>query len=87
MAGIPNFLGILGIIPVAMLLTASFFVLFTASKSESRLLKKFAYFVTAFLWFAAVVILLTGIYTLMNLKPMMGQPLHPGMQQQRMMPR
>lgn len=56
--------GLFAIIPTAVLLAISFFVLLTAKRSEAQGLRAFAYVVAAFLWAAALVVLSAGIYTL-----------------------
>jgi len=54
-------LGFFAIIPVSVLLTFSFFVLYAASKTESGNLKKFGKVVAILLWISATVILSAGI--------------------------
>jgi len=55
---------ILLIIPICVLLTASYFVLFSVRKIEEKALKVFGYFVAAVLWLAMLSILIAGIYRL-----------------------
>jgi hypothetical protein len=49
------------IVPIAILLTISFFVLFAIRRVEEKGLKAFGYVVTGFLWLAAVVIFLSAV--------------------------
>lgn len=56
-------IGLLAIIPTAVLLTISFFVLFTLCKIETEGLKAFGYVVATLLWIAAALVLSVGIYT------------------------
>ena len=56
--------GVLALIPVAMLLTVSFFVLFTRTKTEDTTLKTFALAVAIVLWIAAAVVLGAGIVSM-----------------------
>ena len=85
----PNLMGIMGLLPVAFILTASFFILFAASKTELKWLKNYGYFVSAFLCCCAVIIIVTGIYILINVRPMMqrGMNMHnPNSPMQHMSP-
>ena len=50
------------IVPIAVLLTASFFVLFTLRKTEEKWLKGFGYVVVGFLWLAALVVFSGAAY-------------------------
>ncbi|MFA5410778.1 MAG: hypothetical protein WC321_02840 [Candidatus Omnitrophota bacterium] len=74
-------MGLLAMIPAALLLTVSFFVLFTLRKVESRGLKVFGYVVAAFLWLAALLVVSVGGYRLTTgrypMRPMM-QKMMPG---------
>jgi hypothetical protein len=56
-----HMLGVLALVPVAMLLTVSFFVLFTREKTEVASLKTFGLVVAVVLWVAAAVILGAGL--------------------------
>lgn len=56
-------IGLFAIIPTAVLLTVSFFVLFTIRKIETSGLKAFGYVVTAVLWIAALLVFSAGVYT------------------------
>jgi hypothetical protein len=53
---------LMAIVPVAALLTASFFVLFTLRKIEEKGLKNFGYLVVGLLWLAALVVFLGAVY-------------------------
>ncbi len=53
---------LLAIVPIAMLLTVSFFVLFTLSKIEEKALKAFGYIVVGFLWLATLVVFSGAVY-------------------------
>jgi hypothetical protein len=53
---------LIAIVPIAALLTVSFFVLFTLSKIEEKALKAFGYVVAGFLWLAALVVFSGAVY-------------------------
>ncbi|MHB8155550.1 MAG: hypothetical protein ACYDFR_05840 [Candidatus Omnitrophota bacterium] len=53
---------LMAIVPIAVLLTGSFFVLFTLSKIEEKGLKAFGYVVVGFLWLAALVVFSGAVY-------------------------
>lgn len=57
-------IGILAVVPTTLLLTVSFFVLFTLRKTEDKGLKTFGYVITALLWCCVVVVFSFGIYIL-----------------------
>lgn len=57
-------LGIYTIIPTALLLTISFFVLYALQRPETKGLKAFGYVIAALLWISALLIFSTGIYTI-----------------------
>jgi len=87
--------GLFAVIPAAVLLTISFFVLFAMRKIETQGLKAFGYVVAALLWLAAALVFSAGAYTLSTGKPpmicpmmqqMMG-PHRPGMMGPGMMQR
>ncbi len=59
-----RFMGLFAIIPITMLLTVSFFVLFTIRKLNSKGLKVFGYVIAALLWTCAVLFFSMGIYTM-----------------------
>ncbi len=56
-------MGLFAIIPIAILLTISFFVLFTLRKIETQRLKAFGYVIAALLWVAALLVFSLGVYT------------------------
>ncbi len=60
---IVRLIGLFAIIPTAVLLTISFFVLFTLHTIKAKGLKVFGYVVTVLLWIAAALVLSAGIYT------------------------
>ena len=62
-------LGLFALIPTAILLTISFFVLLTISNVEKKGLKAFGYVVAALLWASALLVFSTGIYTLSTGRP------------------
>ena len=62
--GAHRLIGLLAAIPMTMLLTVSFFVLFAVRKQESQGLKAFGYFVTVLLWCSALLVLSCSIYVL-----------------------
>ena len=59
-------MGIFAIIPVTVLLTVSFFVLFLKRKIETGSLKVFGYAIVILLWISAALILGCGIYTMIT---------------------
>lgn len=56
-----QYTGVFTVVPAAMLLTVSFFVLFTVRKIEAGVLKVFGYVIAVFLWGAAALVLASGI--------------------------
>jgi len=62
-------MGLFAVIPVAVLLTISFFVLVTVKKIEGQGLKAFGYTVAALIWAAALLVSSAGIYTLSTGRP------------------
>lgn len=56
-------MGLFTIIPATLLLTISFFVLFTLRKIETQGLKAFGYCLAVLLWIAAAMIFSVGVYT------------------------
>jgi hypothetical protein len=52
----------MAVVPMAALLTASFFVLFTLRKIEEKWLKSFGYVVAGFLWLATLVVFSGAVY-------------------------
>jgi len=53
---------LIAIVPIAVLLTTSFFVLFTLRKIEEKGLRAFGYVVLIFLWLAALVVFSGAVY-------------------------
>jgi len=53
---------LMALVPIAVLLTASFFVLFTLRKIEEKGLKSFGYVVVGSLWLAALVVFSGAAY-------------------------
>lgn len=72
--------GFLALIPTAMLLTVSFFVLVVLRKVEEKGIKAFGYVVTSLLWLAALVVFSVGIYILSTGRHFCGYMM-PGMMQ------
>jgi high-affinity K+ transport system ATPase subunit B len=70
---------LMAIVPVAVLLTISFFVLVTLRKIEEKALKVFGYVVVSFLWLAALVVFSGAVYRMAQ-----GSPMSKGMMQQKM---
>lgn len=69
-----NYLGTFSLIPVTLLLTISFFVLFVIRKLESKGLKNFGYVIAVLLWICALLVLSSGIYTIATGRiPMMSE--------------
>jgi len=72
MTGASRLMGTLAILPTAILLTISFFVLVILRKTEGQGLKAFGYVVAALLWTCALLVFSMGIYVLSTGKhPMM----------------
>jgi len=63
-SGIVKFAGLLAVVPVAVLLTISFFVLFAVRKIDTHGLKVFGYVVATLLWVAAAVIFSLGVFSI-----------------------
>lgn len=78
-------MGVYMLIPMTVMLTISFFVLFSVRKADVKGLKTFGMVIAALLWVCALVFLATGFWTLSTGKPpmvcqmMMGGKTHPGM--------
>lgn len=70
---------LMAIVPIAALLTASFFVLFTLRKIEEQALKAFGYVVVGFLWLAALAVFSGAVYKMAQ-RPVIMK----GMMQQKM---
>ena len=60
----PKIMGMLAIVPSAVLLTISFFVLVVLRKLDKDGLKAFGYVVVALLWVCALMVFSSGIYAL-----------------------
>lgn len=61
-----KFVGLYWLIPLSLLLTTSFFVLYALRKETSKGLQIFGKVVVVFLWLAAGIVLFTGVYTLVD---------------------
>ncbi len=61
---IGRLIGLLAIIPATVLLTISFFVLYTLRRTDTQGLKVFGYVTAALLWISALLVFSAGIYTL-----------------------
>jgi len=70
---------LLAVVPIAALLTASFFVLFTIRKIEEKGLKAFGYVVAGFLWLAALMVFSAAVYKLGQGPERMKDMMHPKM--------
>ncbi|MCX5693780.1 MAG: hypothetical protein NT014_01400 [Candidatus Omnitrophica bacterium] len=70
---------LMAIVPVAVLLTASFFVIFALRQVEERALKAFGYVVVGFLWLATIVVFSSAVYRMGQ-----GSFMAKGMMQQKM---
>lgn len=87
-------LGLLAIIPAALLLTTSFFVLFVMRKLETGGLKVFGYVIVALLWIASLLVFSAGVYTVSTgrhpmmcmMQEMMKSPMHGMMKGGKMSP-
>ncbi|MEK6795465.1 MAG: hypothetical protein AABZ39_11845 [Spirochaetota bacterium] len=66
----------LAIVPIAVLLTASFFVLLGVQKAETRTLKVFGIVVAVVLWVASGLVLTGGIMRTVHGGPMMRGMMH-----------
>ncbi len=53
---------LIAVVPISLLLTVSFFVLFVMRKLEDKALKAFGYVVVSFLWLAALVVFSGAVY-------------------------
>ncbi len=61
-----RFLGLFSIIPTTILLTISFFVIFTLNKVNSKQLRNFGMAIVVLLWISAGLIFCLGIYTIVT---------------------
>lgn len=75
---------LMAIVPIAALLTASFFVLFTLRKVEEKGLKAFGYVVAGFLWLAALVVFSGAVYKMAQGSVVMKGMMHPKMKMESM---
>jgi hypothetical protein len=73
-------LGLFSVIPTALLLALSFFVLFTNRKVENEGLKTFGYVIAVLLWIAAALVFSAGIYILATGQHPMAQMMQQMMQ-------
>ena len=64
-----SFFPLLAIVPIAILLTVSFFVLVVLRKIEEKGLRAFGYVAASFLWLAALVVFAGAVYNLAKLSP------------------
>jgi len=71
----PKMMGLFMLIPAAVLLTFSFFVLFTISKVEKGKLKAFGYAVVAILWLVAALIFSKSLHMAFSCGSMKGCPM------------
>ncbi len=58
----PRLVYLVAIVPISLLLTISFFVLFALRKVEEKGLKAFGYVVVSFLWLAALIVFSGAVY-------------------------
>jgi hypothetical protein len=72
------------IVPVAVLLTTSFFVLFALLKIEEKWLKGFGYVVVGFLWLAALVVFSGAVYRMAQGSVIMKEMMHQKMRMRYM---
>lgn len=79
-------LGLFAIIPVTILLTVSFFVLFTLGKVTSKGIRNLGICVAILLWISALLVSSLGIYTLVTGKHPMMQIMKHCMMQNMIMP-
>lgn len=81
---------LMAIVPVALLLTISFFVLFTLRRIEEKGLRIFGCVVVSFLWLATLVVFSSAVYKIAQGSTSMKGMMSPGMkmeQMSQMMPR
>jgi hypothetical protein len=57
-------IGLAAVVPISILLTISFFVLFSLRKLEAGALKAFGFVIAALRWLSALGVLSAGVYTL-----------------------
>ncbi|MDD4954276.1 MAG: hypothetical protein PHG40_05155 [Candidatus Omnitrophica bacterium] len=78
-------MGVYAVIPAALLLTVSFFILLANRKVESYALKVFGYVVAAALWLSALLVISSGVYTMYTGRGGMNCPMFQKMQGKQMM--
>jgi len=71
----PKMMGLIALVPASVLLTLSFFVLFTISKMGKGRLKIFGYAVVAVLWLVSVSVFSMGFYKMFSCFPKGGCPM------------
>jgi len=59
-------LGLFAIIPISVLLTISFFVLFAVRRADNKGLRFFGHVISVFLWIAAALVFLAGLYIIIT---------------------
>jgi len=79
-----EFSSLIAIVPISVLLTISFFVLFTLRRVEEKGLKAFGYVVTGFLWLAALIIFLGAFYNMGRVPGRMKYMMHQRMKMESM---
>lgn len=81
-----RFLGLFAIIPTAVLLTISFFVLVVVRKTEAQALKAFGQVIAVLLWVGAALVFSVGVYTISTGQHPMMNMMHQMMKQSMMGP-
>jgi len=66
MLGLYRYLGIFALIPTAILLAISFFVLVVGRKLDLTALKAFGAVIAVLLWIAAALVFSTGVYSIVS---------------------
>lgn len=56
-------MGLFVVIPIALLLALSFFILFAVRKTQEQGLKAFGYVIAALLWLGSALVFSVGVYT------------------------
>ncbi|PIP20416.1 MAG: hypothetical protein COX40_04895 [Candidatus Omnitrophica bacterium CG23_combo_of_CG06-09_8_20_14_all_40_11] len=64
--GMFRLVGLFAIIPTTVLLTISFFVLYTLRRTDTQGLKAFGYVIAALLWLSALLVFSAGVYTVVS---------------------
>ena len=70
---------LMAVVPLAVLLTMSFFVLFALRKIEEKFLKNFGYVVVGFLWLSTLVVFSNAIYKVAQGSVVMKEMIKPKM--------